>query len=300
MSADLNGRMVLVTGASSGIGLATARGLAHRGATVVMVSRASGSGAAQTEALRRETGNAALYHLSADLSSLSDVRRAAAEFSRTFGHLDVLINNAGGFFPRRQLSPDGLELTFALNHLSPFLLTHLLLEKLLRGDAPRIVNVASRAERFGTLDFGDLALTNYGMWRAYGRSKLANLLFSYELARRLSGTSVTVNALHPGTVATSIGGPLGSLLMKLARPFFKTPSQGAETTLYLATSAEVAGKTGGYYSEAKLERSSAASYDRAAQARLWQISRELVGLSETEEAPLERLLSKSKDERSTP
>lgn len=286
MEHDLSGRTFLVTGASSGIGRETARTLAHRGATVALVSRASGTGGEVTQKLRRESGNRELYHFPADLSSASEVRRVAAQFGEQFARLDVLVNNAGGFFRGRQTSVDGLEMTLALNHLSYFLLTHLLLEKLLQGDAPRIVNVASNAERFGNVHFDDLMLTRYGVWKAYAQSKLANLLFSYRLARLLSDTPFTVNALHPGTVATHIGGKLGTLLMKLARPFFKTPEQGAETTLYLATSSEVAGNTGGYYSEKQLTPSSKRSHDQSAQTRLWRVSSELVGLTERERAPL--------------
>lgn len=266
------------------------RTLARRGATVVSVSRASGAGSERIRQLREETGNDHLHHFGADFTSLAEVRQVAEAFSAQFGHLDVLINNAGSFFPRRRTTPEGLELTLTVNHLSPFLLTHLLLDKLLQGSAPRIVIVASNAERFGRIHFDDLMLTNYGMWKAYGQSKLANLLFAYRLARLLSTTPITVNALHPGTVATNIGGKLGSLLMRIARPFFLTAEQGAQTALYLATSPEVAGRSGGYYISQKPATSTARSHDQETQTKLWQVSRDLVGLSAAEAAPLTEIV----------
>ena len=259
----------LVTGASSGIGRETARALAHQGATVVLVSRGSGTGAAVTETLRQESGNDELHFLGADLSSLAEIRRVAAEFTARFGQLDVLVNNAGAFFPSRTTTTDGLETTFALNHLSYFLLTHLLLGRLLQSPAPRIVNVASAAERFGKLHDDPLLSRGYGGWRAYAQSKLANLLFSYRLARVLAATSVTVNALHPGTVATGIGGSgRASSLLKVVRPFLKTSAQGARTVLHLAVSPVVAGVSGGYFIGGNPATSSGRSRDQGAQARL--------------------------------
>jgi NAD(P)-dependent dehydrogenase (short-subunit alcohol dehydrogenase family) len=286
----LSEQTFLVTGASSGIGRETARALARRGARVVLVSRGSGAGAAVTETLRKESGNDELHFLGADLSSLAEVRRVAAEFGARFGQLDVLVNNAGAFFSSRTLTADGFETTFSLNHLSYFLLTHLLLGALLQSPAPRIVNVASAAERFGRLHDDPMLSRGYGGWRAYAQSKLANLLFSYRLARVLAATPVTVNALHPGTVATGFGsgGSASSLLLKLARPFLKTPAQGAQTAIYLAASPDVAGVSGGYFIGENPARSSARSHDQGAQARLWRLSRELVGLSEAEAAPLKQ------------
>lgn len=291
MTRPLTEQTVLVTGASSGIGRETARALARGGATVVLVSRASGPGAGVTDALRRETGNDRLHFLGADLSSLAEVRRLAAAFSARFGQLDVLVNNAGAFFLSRTTTADGFETTFALNHLSYFLLTHLLLENLLQSPAPRVVNVASRAESFGKLRDDPMLSKGYGGWKAYGQSKLANLLFSYQLARFLATTPVTVNALHPGTVATGIGGNgrSSSLILKVARPFLKTPEQGAQTAIYLAASPEVAGVSGRYFIDRKPATSSRRSHDREAQRRLWRVSRKLVGLSEAEAAPLAQL-----------
>lgn len=290
MHADLSDQTFLVTGGSSGLGLETVRALAAQGAAVGLVSRASGAGAELTETLKRETGNPRLYYFPADLASRDDVRRVAAEITHRFPRLDVLVNNAGGFFLSRRTSPDGLEMTFALNHLAPFLLTQLLLDALLRSPAPRVVNVASKAETFGRLHFDDLLLTqNYGSWKAYGQSKLANLLFSYQLARLLADTPVAVNALHPGTVATNIGGRVGRVLMKLSGPLFKTPAQGAQTILYLATAPQVAGLSGRYFIDSQPATSSPRSHDRAAQAELWRRSRDLVALTQSEAATLTRV-----------
>ncbi len=297
MTRDLKGRIFLVTGSSSGIGWETVRGLARRQATVVGISRGTGAGAERMQHLREETGNKALYQLDADLSSRAEVRRVADVFEAQFGQLDVLIHNAGGFFPRRRTSSDGLELTLALNHLAPFLLTHLLVPSLLRSQAPRIVIVASKAETFGKIHFDDLMLHSYGMWKAYAQSKLANLLFAYRLAQLLAGTRITANALHPGTVATGIGGRTGRILMGLARPFFLSAEQGAETPLYLATSPEMQGQSGGYYIDQKPAASSARSHDRETQERLWRVSRDLVGLGDSE--TLLPLPTHSKHERNT-
>jgi NAD(P)-dependent dehydrogenase (short-subunit alcohol dehydrogenase family) len=203
----------------------------------------------------------------------------------------VLVNNAGAFFSARRTTVDGFETTFALNHLSYFLLTLLLLDNLLQSPAPRIVNVASRAESFGRICFDDPMLgRGYGGWRAYAQSKLANVMFSYQLARLLSDTPVMVNALHPGTVATGFGARAGatSLFFRAARPFLKTPAQGAQTTIHLAASPVVEGVSGRYFSDQKPASSSGRSHDREAQARLWELSRELVGLSRAEAAPLGR------------
>lgn len=280
---------VLVTGASSGIGLETVRALAGRGATVVLVSRGSGSGDEVTRTLKGETGNDQLHYLPADLSSLADVRRVAAEFSEQFGRLDVLVNNAGAFFSRRKTTTDGFEQTFALNHLSYFLLTHLLAETLLQSPAARVVNVASQAETFGKIHNDPMLRENYGGWKAYSQSKLANLMFTYQLARTLADTPVTVNALHPGAVATGFGGGgsgVASTFLRLARPFLKTPVQGAQTVIYLASSPAVAGISGRYYSNEKPMSSSERSHDRAVQERLWRVSSELVNLTDAEAEPL--------------
>lgn len=290
---------VLVTGASSGIGLETVRALSRRGATVVLISRGSGSGAEVAETLRRESGNPNLHHLPADLSSLSEIRRVAAEFNGRFARLDVLVNNAGAFFSQRKTTTDGFEQTFALNHLSYFLLTLLVLEKLLQSPTARIVNVSSQAETFGKIYLDDLMLEKYGGWKAYSQSKLANLMFTYQLARFLADTPVTVNALHPGAVATGFGsGGSGtaSMFLRLARPFFKTPAQGAQTAIYLASSPAVAGISGRYFSSEKPASSSGRSHDRVVQGQLWSVSHELVGLTDAEAAPLRQIVPASQKE----
>jgi NAD(P)-dependent dehydrogenase (short-subunit alcohol dehydrogenase family) len=274
------GKVALVTGATSGIGEATAAGLAARGATVVVVGRSAERAAATVARIRRRTPGATVESLLADLSSQRDVRRLAEAVTARHDRLHVLVNNAGAVFLRRRESPDGLELTFALNHLAYFLLTTLLLDTLKASAPARVVNVSSDAHQPARLDFDDLqAERGYSGFGVYGRSKLANLLFTYELARRLEGTGVTVNAVHPGVVASRFAtnnGRLARLLRPLARPFMLSPEQGARTVVYLATSPEVEGVTGQYFVRERPRRSSAASYDRAAAERLWQASADLV------------------------
>jgi NAD(P)-dependent dehydrogenase (short-subunit alcohol dehydrogenase family) len=275
----MQGRVCMVTGATSGIGLITARVLARQGATLAAVGRNAERTAATVEQLIQETGNPAIEGLVADLSAQAQVRRLAHEFQQRYGRLDVLVNNAGAIFAARQLSPDGIEMTFALNHLGYFLLTHLLLDSL-RGSVPaRIVNVSSEAHRRGRVDFGDLqGQRRYGGWRAYAQSKLANLLFTYELARRLEGSGVTVNALHPGFVATRFGNNnrgLAGLALRLAKLAALSPEDGAQTIISLAAAPEVEGVSGKYFVKQKAVQSSQASYDRQAAQRLWRISCEL-------------------------
>jgi len=278
----MQGKVCIVTGATSGIGLMTARALAGEGATVVAVGRNPERTAATVQHLAQETGNPAIEGLVADLSAQAQVRHLAQEFRQRYGRLDVLVNNAGALFATRQLSADGIEMTFALNHLGYFLLTHLLLDTL-RGSAPaRIVNVSSDAHRRGRIDFGDLqGQRRYGGWRAYAQSKLANVLFTYEMARRLEGSGVTVNALHPGFVATSFGDNnrgLTGLALRLLKLAAISPEDGAQTIIYLATAPEVEGVSGKYFVKQKAGQSSQASYDRHAAQRLWHISTELTGV----------------------
>ena len=206
-SADLmHGKICVVTGATSGIGMVTAQVLARQGATLIVVARNAERGAATVSRIQQETGNSAVELMVADLSVQAQVRQLASEIQHRFARLDVLVNNAGAFFSRRQPSQDGLEMTFALNHLAYFLLTNLLLDSLKAADSARIVNVSSEAHRRAQLDFSDLqGQHRYSGWRAYARSKLANILFTYELARRLAGTGIVTNALHPGFVATNFG-----------------------------------------------------------------------------------------------
>jgi retinol dehydrogenase 12 len=277
----MQGKVCLVTGATSGIGLVAARELARRGARVVLVGRNPDKCAAALRHLQEQTGSTQVESLLADLSSQQQVRDLARQFLECHQRLDVHVNNAGGIWLRRQQTVDGLEMTFAVNHLAYFLLTSLLLE-VLKATAPsRIVNVSSLAHRGATMPFADLMGTrHYRGWPAYKQSKLANLLFTYELARRLEGTGVTVNALHPGFVATGFGGSngwRGSLLQWLARWFGLTPEEGAQTIVYLAASPAVAGVSGRYFVKEQAVPSSRASYDEAAQKRLWQVSEELTG-----------------------
>jgi NAD(P)-dependent dehydrogenase (short-subunit alcohol dehydrogenase family) len=278
----MRGKVVLVTGATSGIGAATVRELARQGAAVVAVARNPGRAAALVDRIQAETPGAAAETLLADLSAQADVRRLARQFKERHERLDVLINNAGAIFFRRQESADGVERTFALNHLAYFLLTNLLLD-VLRASAPaRVVNVASDAHRRGRVDFADLeGRTRYGGWSAYANSKLANLLFTYELARRLEGSGVTANAVHPGVVATGFGaGGWQGLLM---RPFFRlfglSPEEGARTVVYVATAPELAGVTGKYFIREMEAESIPASHDRAAAERLWRVSGLMTGLA---------------------
>ena len=276
------GKICLVTGATSGIGLITARALAQQGATVVLVGRNPERGAVTVSRIQQETGNPHVELLLADLATQAQVRQVAAEFQRRFPRLDVLLNNAGALFARRGLSVDGIEMTMALNHLAYFLLTSLLLDVLVASAPARIVNVSSDAHRGAQFDFADpQGVRRYSGWRAYGQSKLANLLFTYELARRLKDTGVTANAVHPGFVATGFGhNNRGAFawLIRLAQCFALSPEQGAETLIYLATSGAVEGVTGRYYVKQRPVASSRVSYDQAAAQRLWQLSAELTGL----------------------
>jgi NAD(P)-dependent dehydrogenase (short-subunit alcohol dehydrogenase family) len=272
----LRGQVCLVTGAASGIGAATARALARHGAAVVLVDRDAETGAATAGQIARETGNGAVEFLQADLSAQEEIRRLARRFESRHHRLDVLVNNAGAIFSRRQESVDGIEMTFALNYLGYFLLTNLLLDTLKASAPARIVNVSSRSHARARIDFDDLqSRSRYHGLRAYAHSKLAIVLFTYELARRLEGTGVTANALHPGLVATGFGmhhsGILG-LVMRLFRPAFISPEQGARTSIYLATSPEVEGVTGKYFVRCEAVPSSPASYDMDTARRLWQVS----------------------------
>jgi NAD(P)-dependent dehydrogenase (short-subunit alcohol dehydrogenase family) len=280
---SMHGKVCLVTGATSGIGRVTARELARQGARVVLVGR----NAAKTEAvlaqIHAETGNREVGSLLADLSSQQQVGELATQFLERWPRLDVLINNAGGIWLNRQITVDGLEMTFAVNHLAYFLFTNLLLDRLKASAPARIVNVASGAHQKATLDFNDLmSERDYRGWGVYCRSKLANLLFTYELARRLQGTGVTVNALHPDWVATGIAsnnGWRGWLVKLAARCFAISPEKGARTVLYLATSPEVKGLNGQYFFQEHPVSSSPASHDEAAAKRLWQVSLELTNLA---------------------
>jgi NAD(P)-dependent dehydrogenase (short-subunit alcohol dehydrogenase family) len=280
----MNGKTCLVTGATSGIGKETALALARRGASVIVVGRNPAKGADTVRWIRQQTGNDSVDLMLADLSSQLQVRRLAEDFKEKYQHLHVLVNNAGAVMLSRRESEDGIEMTWALNHLGYFLLTNLLLD-VLRASAPsRIVNVSSGAHRRVELDFADLqGRKRYRGFGAYARSKLANLLFTYELAARIEGTGVTVNALHPGLVATNLpggNGLFGSVLTFLLGLRGMRPEAGARTAVYLAASSEVDGVSGLYFVKQKAVRSSRASYDLASAGRLWQVSVEMTGLAD--------------------
>lgn len=283
-SETLAGKTILVTGGTSGIGYIAARALAGMGATVAIVGHDAERAQASAARIQRETGVNGAQALVADLSSQREVRGLAEEIQRRFPRIDVLLNNAGAVFMARQATVDGYERTFALNHLAPFLLTNLLLDRL-KADAPaRIITVSSMAHNGQRIHLDDVNQTRrgYSAWRAYGESKLANAMFTYALARRLEGTGVTANTLHPGFVATGFArnnGPLWNFFMSLARPFAISAERGAQTSIYLASSPEVATISGRYFVNCKPAKSSAASMDVAAQEGLWALSERMTGLA---------------------
>ncbi len=277
------GRTVLVTGGSGGIGRATALGLAAMGAHLAISGRDRG----RTEDAAREiraAGSGQVDVFVADLSCLSQVRRLAGEVLQSLSRIDVLVNNVGGYWNTRHVTADGLERTFAINHLAPFLLTNLLLD-LLKDSAPaRVVTVSSNVQAIGRIDFQDLqGERSYSGARAYNQSKLANVLFTYELARKLQATLVTANALHPGVVRTSFGaedpGSVQRLVTPFMRPIMKAPDRGAATSIHLASAPELEQVTGRYFASSKPRRSSRRSYDQAAATRLWQVSADLADLT---------------------
>lgn len=278
----MTGRTVLVTGATSGIGRATALGLAAMGAHVAITGRDHG----RTEDAARQitaAGGRKVVMFVADLSSQAQVRQLAGEVLEKLPRIDVLVNNVGGYWNTRHLTTDGLERTFAVNHLAPFLLTNLLLDRLERSAPARVVTVASNAHTSGRIDFDDLqGERSYSGSRAYSQSKLANILFSYQLAGRLSG--VTANALHPGVVRTAFGAEdparIQRLLVPLLRPFLRSPTQGAATSIHLASAPELEQVSGRYFAHRRPTRSSLRSYEQQIAARLWETSAELVKLTD--------------------
>ncbi|MGA8893017.1 MAG: SDR family oxidoreductase [Anaeromyxobacteraceae bacterium] len=275
MEERLEGRTVLVTGATNGIGRVTARELARAGARVLLVARDASRGAAAAREIR-EVSERDPDVLVADLSSRAEVLGLAREVRDRTGSLDVLVNNAGAIFAGREVSADGVEMTFALNHLAYYLLTLELVDLLLAAPGARVVNVASSAHEKARIDWDDLQGERaYSGWKAYGQSKLANVLFTRELARRLSTRGVAVNAVHPGAVATGWGRNLPGVLGKviaLGAPFLRSPEKGARTTLHVATSPRLRGVTGKYFSDCRERTPSTAARDDAAALRLWQIS----------------------------
>jgi len=278
----MTGRVCLITGATSGIGRAAALALARLGATPILVARERARGEAALAAVRAvsPTGSGDLFL--ADLSSQAAIRRLAHEVMARHPAIHVLVNNAGAIYGRRERTEDGIERTLATNHLAYFLLTLLLLDRLEASAPARVVNVASDAHFGAQLDFEDLQNRRYRPFRAYKQSKLANILFTRELARRMAGRGVTANCLHPGVVATGFsrrGSALFRLGFRLATPFMLTPEQGADTIVYLASASEVAGVSGEYFERRQIKRPSQAAQDAVAGRQLWEFSAALTGLT---------------------
>jgi NAD(P)-dependent dehydrogenase (short-subunit alcohol dehydrogenase family) len=274
----VKGKICVVTGGNTGIGKATVAGLARQGATVVIACRDVGKGTAALEAIAAETGAGELHVMRLDLASLESVRAFATAFTARFTRLDVLVENAGVMTKKRQVTADGLEMNFGVNHVGHFLLAELLLP-LLRASAPsRIVVVSSNLHSSGKIDFDDLAMEK--SWSgSYPRSKLANMLFVRALAKRLDGTKVVVNGLHPGVIATELARDYAAPIRLMAKWFFKSPEQGARTSLYLATAPEAAAVSGRYFADAKEKQPGAAALDDALADRLWTETERLIAAS---------------------
>lgn len=278
---NMQGKVCLVTGATAGIGQATALLLARLGATVVGVGRNLAKNEYSTRLIKEDTGNPRVKYLMADLSSQKDIRALVPQFLSEYDRLDVLVNNAGATFSKRQESAEGIEMTFALNHLGYFLLTNLLSEMLEASAPSRVINVSSSLHKFGRIDFDDIPFEQgYSRSKAYQRSKLANIAFTYELARRFCNQKVTVNAMNPGLVATNVGKSTGGFSAKVKDWVDKiaglTPEEGAQTIIYLATSPEVSGVTGRYFVKQTSVPSSKKTYNLDFCRQLWEVSERLV------------------------
>ncbi|MEW9502943.1 SDR family oxidoreductase [Jeotgalibacillus marinus] len=276
-------KIALVTGANSGMGLVTAVELAKQGMHVVMLCRDPRRGKVAWISAKEQSGSQEITLMNADLGSMESIRAFAAAFKEKFDHLDVLVNNAGLISFKRQVTNDGFESQLGVNHLGHFLLTNLLLDEIKRAEAGRIVVVSSGAHKWGKMDFEDPHFERgYNVAKGYGRSKLANVLFTKALAKRLEGTNVTVNALHPGAVATNIGvdrkTEFGRLFTRMLKPFYLTPAQGASTAIHLATSDEVSNVTGKYFYKMKETDVSAEAKDERVAEELWDWSEERVSL----------------------
>ena len=278
----MQGQVCVVTGATSGIGKAAAAALAQQGAEVIVVGRDPGRAEATAAAIQADGAPPPKVEI-ADLARLDQVRALAGRLNQTLDRIDVLINNAGLVLNERQVTPDGYEHVFAVNHLAPFLLTNLLRPKLTASAPARVITVSSDAHTAARLDLDDPNLEHgWSSWRSYSNSKLANILFTRELARRLDGTGVTANCLHPGVVRTGFGRdarPLMRVGITIAKPFMLSPERGADTIVYLASSPDVAEKTGGFYVKRQLREPSAAARDDGLARRLWEISERLTGLA---------------------
>jgi NAD(P)-dependent dehydrogenase (short-subunit alcohol dehydrogenase family) len=285
VNSGMGGKVILITGGTSGIGKAAATALAGMGATVVITGRNEERGKRALQEVREESGNDGVELILADLTVQDEVRRLAEELRERHNQLEVLVNNAGLVLSERTETPDGIETQLAINHLAPFLLTNLLLDLLKESAPSRIVTVSSDAHRWAKIDLDDLqSRKRYRGMQVYGKTKLANIMFTYELAERLEGTGVTANCMHPGGVNTNFGnnqgGPM-NLLFRLFKPFMRSPEQGADTLIYLASSPEVEGMTGKYLADRKVKAASDAAYDETTRKRLWEASEELTGLKVT-------------------
>ena len=277
----MQNKICLITGSTDGIGLETAFNLAHQGATVILHGRNQTKGESAVKTIKQKTGNENITFLQADFASLSDVRELANTVIKQIDQLDILINNAGqSSASTRRFSQDGYEMTFAVNHLAPFLLTNLLTETLVKSPAARVITVASIGHKFTPFDIDDLMSAKTKPINAYLRSKFANILFSNELSRRLKNQGVTANCLHPGVIRSNFGKESlqARIFYTVARPFLKTVTQGAETIIYLACAEGIQGKSGGYYINKKLAQAHPDTNDPELAQRLWQLSEELVNL----------------------
>jgi NAD(P)-dependent dehydrogenase (short-subunit alcohol dehydrogenase family) len=279
----MSGKICMVTGATLGLGRVTAEALAAQGATVIVVARNQARGEATIKEIKTATGNPAVVLMLCDLSSQASIRKLAQDFKRQYPQLHVLVNNAGAMNLQRTATVDGYETTFAVNHLAYFLLTALLLDVLKASAPSRIINLSSGAQSNGKINFDDLqGEKSYGGMSAYSQSKLANVMFTVALAKRLQGTGVTVNAVHPGAVATGFlknNGPIMAVIMRIAGLFMLSPEQGAETQIYLATSPEVANISGKYFEKKKPIRPNPDAEEDALVERLWTVSERLTGLA---------------------
>jgi NAD(P)-dependent dehydrogenase (short-subunit alcohol dehydrogenase family) len=278
------GKVALITGGTGGIGKATAIGLATMGARVAITGRDLARAEQAASDIRTASTNPAVDAFAADMSSQAEVRRLAVAVLDAYPRLDVLVNNVGGFWAHRHATADGLERTFALNHLASFLLTNLLLDRLKASAPTRVVTVSSGAQSMGRIDFDDLqGARNYSGQRAYNQSKLANIMFTNELAHRLEGTGVTANSVHPGVVRTNFGAEdqawFFTVISRVARPLLKTPAKGAQTSIYLASSPEVDGVSGRFFVNRMPKTPNKVAYDTKMTARLWDVSADLVGMT---------------------
>ncbi|HEU4783613.1 MAG TPA: SDR family oxidoreductase [Ktedonobacterales bacterium] len=284
MALRMADKVVLITGGTEGIGKATAIGLASLGARVGITGRDRARAEQAADDIRAVSGNPAVDAFAADMTSQAEVRRLAIAVLDAYPQLEALVNNVGGFWAHRHLTSDGLERTFALNYLAPFLLTNLLLDRLTASAPARVVTVSSSVQATGRIDFDDLQGTrNYSGQRAYSQSKLATVMFTNELARRLKGTGVTANCLHPGVVRSNFGAEdqarFFAVISRVALPLLKTPAQGAQTSIYLASSPDMDGVTGQFFANRKPKTANKVAYDTDMTARLWQVSADLVGMT---------------------